>query len=186
MKKFSFFIAAAICLLLCNATSSYAQTTQATTTLNVKLNALYSITVNQPTVEIDFNSGSDYLTGVTSTQADHITTFCNAAGGFVVSVKGDGDLTGPVGTDAIPLNSIKVTAANGTKTLSTDPTDYANKLALTTTNQTLFTSTVGTTQATFNVAYFADPTVAPTKYLYVPTDAPATYTGTITYTIAAP
>jgi capsular polysaccharide biosynthesis protein len=62
-------------------------TPTATVNLNVKLNAIQSITASASIVDLEYKTIEDYNTGVKSPQVDHLTVY--STGGFVVKVASD-------------------------------------------------------------------------------------------------
>lgn len=134
-----------------------------------------SITVNNPTVNLNFSTAADYTGGVHSGAAtnDHITVSSNT--GFSVNVKGSGNLVN--GSNSIPLGTIVVTPSNGSQTISPSPTYTATSGGLSTSNQTIITSATSTTSAKFNIDYYAS---GGSDYVGVPA---GTYSATVTYSI---
>ncbi|MEJ5964306.1 hypothetical protein [Pedobacter immunditicola] len=146
------------------------------TTLNVTLAATQSITVNNPTVALNFGSSANYLSGVNAEQADHLT-FASTSG-FTISASASGDLTGGTG-GAIPISTVKITPTPGSLDESLGGT--ATAIDLSTAVVPIYTSgtktTGGTTQASLDVDYRAS---GGTNYL----NRTGTFNSTITYTIA--
>lgn len=190
MKKFSFFIAAAICLLLCNATSSYAQTsttyTGPTTTLNVNLSDIESVLVNDATstVNLDFGTVAAYSTGVSSgALADHLQVVSTSPTGFVVSVAASQDLKN--GNDVtIPVGDILITTAAGSKSVASGGSiTPVTSQALSTTATQVLSADKGASDARFDVTYATDNTKLDDFVGKATNGNP--YTTTLTYTIVA-
>lgn len=149
-----------------------AQTTSSTT-LNVVLSSVQAIEVKESSVAINFTTSAHYSSGVSAAQANHITFASTDK--FNISVSAP-DLKGGVGGD-IPIStiSLKPTLASSVTTL-TAPT--ANDIAaLSSTPQTLFSSTSGTTEGKLDVTYKAS---GGSQYL----GKTGAYTSVITYSIA--
>lgn len=85
-------------------------------TLNVKLKPIQTLVVNniQTTVNLEYSSKEDYSTGVTSTNADHLSIY--STGGFEVKVKSAAaSMATTAGSKTIYANSIQITASAGSK-----------------------------------------------------------------------
>lgn len=134
-----------------------------------------SITVNNPTVTLDFSTAGNYISGVHSGSAtnDHITV--SSTSGFQVNVKGSGDLVN--GSSSIPLSSIIVTPSNGSQTIMPAPAYTATTGGLSTSDQTIISSTASTTSAKFDIDYYAQ---GGSNYIG---KTAGTYSATITYSI---
>lgn len=187
MKKVSFFIAAAICLLLCNVNSSFGQyVTPATATVNVILADVESIMIESATqtVNLNFSTAADYAGGVSSGALDsHLKVVSTSPTGFIVNVKAGGDQL-VNGTDNIPVADILLTSAAGTggAGLATGGTLTPHSdVSLTTADQAILSADKGTSDARFAITYATDPSKANDfvgKTL-------GTYTQTVTYSIVA-
>jgi len=178
MKKL--FIIAAVLITGFTINKASAQTTTGTTDLKVTLNAVQSITVNNPTVGLNFTNSADYLTGVNTTQENHLT-FASTSG-FSITAKAGTDLTGGTGND-IPVSTVTITPSTGTignppggtPTITASPLSKAAAVTIYSSPSTITSG--GTTQASLDVNYNAS---GGTNYL----NRTGTFTSTITYTIA--
>lgn len=169
-------------IILTALTTTFAQTS-APVTLNVKLNAIQSIVASAATVDLEYKNVSDYSTGVSSIQNDHLKVY--STGGFIVKVSSSvSDLTANKGTETIASSGITVVASKGTTTLSPI---YAPAVSLSQTIAPLITSTTGGVNENFKVVYSAAGGNAYINKFFKGTDAAAAtvYTTTVTYSIEA-
>ena len=147
MKKFILFAAvlfSAVSLVQAKGTP----TNEGKTELTVTLNPIQTITVDQTGVFLTYETREDYNDGVTSTQPDHLIVY--STGGFAVSVKskednllGDGDET-----KTIPSNTISVKASPAEGAILSPQSVVLSKGGA-----TLFSSTVGGADLSYNVEY---------------------------------
>ncbi|MHB9054560.1 MAG: hypothetical protein ACYC2P_00190 [Paludibacteraceae bacterium] len=150
-------------------------------TLNLKFHPVQSITVNpsQKIVDIEYVNADDYANGKSSgVLADHLTVF--STGGFVVSVKTDGDFQRASG-GSITAADVTVKAENGTGTAIGTFTD----VALSTTANTLITADDGGKSLMYNITYdnvSGGSNNYINKYVH-PDDPVSVYTAQVTYTI---
>lgn len=161
---------------LLSAKSTFAVTATATSTLNVVLTDVVSITVNpsSSTVSLNFGTSADYLNGVNSgVLADHLTVASTQS--FTVTVKSDGDLIN--GSESIPIADIGVTASAGTGSPVGTPGSVAS---LTTSDQSLITSSNPTLESKYSMQYSA---TGGADFIGL---TAGTYAATITYTVTAP
>lgn len=152
-------------------------------TLNLKFHPVQSITVNpsQKIVDIEYVNADDYANGKSSgVLSDHLTVF--STGGFVVSVKTDGDFLRADG-GSIPAGNVIVKAENGTGT--TIGTFTAATLSSTIANP-LITADEGGNKLSYNITYDNIVSGSNNNYInkYVRPDEPVSvYTAQVTYTI---
>jgi len=126
-------------------------TPTAAVNLNVKLNAIQSITANAASVDLVYNTIEDYNLGVESKQANHLTVY--STGGFTVKVKSSVEnLKANKGAEEIKASGITVTASKGATTLTAAYT--AVNLGLN--DAVLISSTKGGVSEKFNVDYKAE------------------------------
>lgn len=125
-------------------------TTSSDVTLNVILHKIQSIQVIGTTVDMNYESISDYEGGVTVNKTGHLSVF--SVGGFSVKVNSAlANLTSSA-TEKIEASSITVQASAGASTLGAAVT-YETAAALTPTPGLLFSSTKGGIAEKFDVAY---------------------------------
>ncbi|RZK15493.1 MAG: hypothetical protein EOO86_16610 [Pedobacter sp.] len=163
---------------------AFQQTASAQTdnaTLNIRLYPIQTITVNatQKLVNLDYKTTADYATGVSSTQADHLTVY--STGAFVVKVKSAGTtLQGQRST--IDASDVVITPIAGTTNQLANVTYNARNLS--NSDQPIITSTTGSVNKNFNITYKAS---GADKYVdkYFKTENPTVYTTVVTYTIEA-
>lgn len=191
MKKIIFLFTLSLGLFLGGTAVSHAQSdTTGTTTLNVILHPAISIKVNDPTVTLNMITPNDYANGKDTTLLGHLTVV--STGGFSVKVKADGPLTS--GSNTIPISDIQVSGAASSTNPATNgmalPSGtFTNNLALSTSNQTLFsTTTSGTSGSDIDVKYRAvgGPNFTNALQSISVPQTDQTFTATITYTITAP
>ncbi|NKI28221.1 hypothetical protein HCG49_16835 [Arenibacter sp. 6A1] len=179
-------ILAIVALLIGFAVTAQTETETASdnVTLNVNLHAIQSITVNasQKTVDLDYKTTTDYATGVTLAQADHLSVY--STGGFQVYVKAAGtELTNASQINGdIAASDIKITATNGSAPIA----DVDNKatVSLTDSDQSILSTTKGAVNKNVNITYEA---AGGDTYVdkYIAGQKPTTYTTQLTYTITA-
>lgn len=111
------------------------------------------ISVDNSTVNLVFSTVDDYTHGVHSGDAtkDHLTI--GSTSGFQVVVKGTGDLSN--GDHIIALNCIHIIPTDGSDILGLTPNYFSTSNGLSTTDQTIITSTSGAASAKFDIDYFA-------------------------------
>ena len=157
MKKFILFAAilfSAVSFVKADGTDASSTTSEGETKLTVKLMPIQTITINQSSVELLYDSEDKYKTGVTLTQNDHFKVY--STGGFTVGVKSAEDVLTGVGVgnteNKISAKTITVQASKGTG--STDLNiGTPSSVALSEGGNTLFTSDKGGADLQFNVEY---------------------------------
>ena len=164
-----------------NALYSAEPTNSATTTLNIKLNPIQTITVGQPSVDLLYATTENYLDGVSSKkQVGHLTVF--STGGFIVNVNSvDEFFQNPTNNSAEPIavSDVTVKATKG---------EVSYEAQLSKTGTELISSDTGGNSLKYDVVY--DNTAGAGKYLVSHFDKNAgaaqnIFTTTVTYTIAA-
>lgn len=154
-------------------------------TLNIVLKPIQTITIDptQKVVNLTYDTKDKYADGVSRTYADHIEVF--STGGFIINVKGSGNLTNSkISTQSIPLSDVSITASNGSNT--TGNFTYPIVRLSTTNNKTLISSNSGGRNLKYNVTY--DNSLATgdryiNKYFNSESNE-SVYTTTLTYTIS--
>ena len=129
----------------------------ATATLNVKLAAVQSITINSmPIVDMEYNLSTDYSgAGVEATAIDHLKVV--SSGGFVISVSVPSEEISASSspTEKILASGIKIVASYGTG--NNDGSTFEPLAPLTTgtttTGEVLLTSTTGGASKLYTVKY---------------------------------
>jgi hypothetical protein len=173
-----YFFQIAVAFVMCSATTIVHSQITASAPISVILGTGETLTLNTSNINLDFNSMSAYLNGVHSgndVTRNHVSVFCNVP--FTISVKASGDLTN--GSLTIPVNTITLTSSNGTQTMGFEPTYFP--ITLSTSYQTIITSTVATGSANFNIDYFA---AGGSSYMNkTSTGNNETYSTTLTYTL---
>ena len=114
-KKFFSVAALIICGMVCvssanaNTSSGGTSPTSEPVTVNIKFTPIQSITVNpdQTTVDLEYKTVTDYANGVSEKRKDHLTVF--STGGFVVSVKSNGNFEKQGGSGASSIDASDVT-----------------------------------------------------------------------------
>ncbi len=164
-------VVAFTCLVMgFNTTRLGAQPNTATATMTINLSNVLQLTVNTPTVGLNFATAANYNNGVTSVVNNQVTVGCNRA--YSISVKTAGpNLTS--GANTIPVSNISVRTtglAVGTPRIIA---------ALSTTDQSLVTGLPAAMAQSVNVQYST--TAGNTAFLK-PAGA---YTTTITFTAIA-
>ncbi len=143
--------------------------------LSVALTNLSALTLNTGanTASLNFNSASSYQNGVSLTQSGALNAFCNQA--YHISVIASQNLKN--GTYSIPISNVTVdaTPSTGGSGITTPAT------ALSTSSQTIITSTAGSLSQNFDLLYYT--AAANSAFLGMPS---GTYTTTLTYTITSP
>jgi hypothetical protein len=152
--------------------SNYANS--GTTTVNINLSAIQAILVNDDQVNLNYTTLDDYNQGVEITKANHLTVY--SVGGFVVKVKSNGDFIGTNGS-SIDAADVIITATPG------DPFAFGTftSVTLSTTAETLITSSTGGFAKNYNVNYSTK--VAGEAFAYAGKEG-GTYTAVVTYNIA--
>ena len=112
-----------------------------------------SISVNNSTVDLVFSTVADYTNGVHSGDATKDHLIVGSTSGFQVVVRGTGDLSN--GNHVIALNSIHIIPTDGSDILGLSPNYSPTSNGLSTTDQTIITSTSGVVSAKFDIDYFA-------------------------------
>jgi len=130
---------------------AFAQVTPtAAVNLNVKLNAIQSITTSATAVDLVYNTIEDYNLGVKSNLANHLTVY--STGGFIVKVKSSVEnLKANKGTEEIESSGIIITASGGATTLS----PIYTPVNLGTTSSELISTTKDGISEKFNIEYKA-------------------------------
>lgn len=143
--------------------------TSGNVTLNVVLTDVIALTVNDPTVALNFATATDYQQGLTVAKASHLTVTSNRA--YDLKVKANGDLI--AGAITIPVSNVKVrsttTAGMGTVT----------PISLSTTDQTLAANATAAILKSVSVEYS---TVANNEAF---AKAAGTYTAVLVYSVVA-
>lgn len=175
----SFLLSLSVIVLSLVGKSAFAQTDNAT--LNIRLYPIQTITVNptQKTVDLDYKTTTDYTNGVSLAQADHLTVY--STGAFIVKVKSAASTL--TGTKAnIDANDVSISPLAGTSNQLANATYTPANLS--STDQTIISSTTGSVNKNFNITYKA---AGAQKYVdkYFKTENPTVYTTTVTYTIEA-
>lgn len=144
-----------------------------TTTLNINITNQAAIIVNNPTAALSFSLPSHYQLGRQLTHTNALQAFSNIP--YSISVRASQALTS--GSNTIPVNNVLITPTlpSPLGTISLTPVN------LSTTNQTIVSSTTATLQQLFNISY----TTAAGNLAFIGKPA-GTYTTTLTYTITAP
>lgn len=173
MKKilrFAFFMTISLTGLVASAQDSKT----ASTTLNVKLGAVYNMTVGAATVEIGMASAADFQNGKEST-AQVLTV--NASNGYDVTVQTSGaNLL--FGSETIPVSTIDIK----TSITGVAPTDATLKSTpLSSTANTIISKTTGEITRAYNIVYAISAANA-SAYL---NKTAGTYTTTVTYSLVA-
>lgn len=188
-KKFFSVAALIICGMVCvssaNANTSSGGTSARSepVTVNIKFTPIQSITVNpdQSKVNLEYNSVNDYELGVSQKKENHLTVF--STGGFVVSVKSDGNFKkqGGSGASSIDASDVRIEAERGSETELGNFTS----VTLSESEKALITSAKGGNKLNYNITY-NNKAGANYKYIdmYFDDDATSVYTATVTYTIA--
>lgn len=143
----------------------------ASVTLRITLADIKSISVNasSSTVNLQFNSLSDFQSGVSVNEASQLNVFSSGAYKISVSAKGDFVSTSS-STNTLSSSAVKVSLAS-----SEAVTTYSN-VALSTTNQLVAQSSTGTLKTNYDVSYSASVPDYANK-------AAGTYETVVTYTI---
>jgi len=113
------------------------------TKLQVELTSIQTIEVANKPVVLSYKTKEDYMSGVSTTETDHLRIF--STGGFTVKVGAKGDLIGNEGK-TIEAEGISVRLGSA---ISSVPTDVFLK----TDPQVLFTSDKGAANEKFSVIY---------------------------------
>lgn len=171
-------------------TASPATAATATATVNVRLHPIQTIIVNSANqnVNLDYNNEADYANGVSASQADHLTIY--STGAFAVTVKSNSEtLTSDADVPAekkkdIDASDIFVRAGAGTtRPLNANGVTYNNAVSLSTSEATLFSSTIGGVNRNVNVNYTAKGDANSYVNKYFKAQTPTVYSTTVTYTI---
>lgn len=150
--------------------SDYTQS--GTTIVNIKLNPMQAIVVNHDVVNLEYTTLEDYNDGVATLKENHLTVY--SVGGFIVNVKSNGDFEN--GSNSIPASDVKITATPA----GVSPGDFS-PVTLSTTENSLITSTTGGFEKNYNVNYSNK--VAGDAFAYAAKEG-GTYTAVVTYDIA--
>lgn len=134
LKNFCFKTMAILGLVLIISTKSNAQTT---TKVNINISPLLSIKVNDAEVNLDFNTTDDYLNGVTTPMANHLTV--SSILPYTINVKAEGNTFNGTTTSSntIDIGVLKIGITNTTSELGVAP---ATPITLTNTAQPLVTN----------------------------------------------
>jgi len=178
--KIKFYTVVLAIAMLTGIQASYAEGDQTSdnVTLNVTLEQVQSISVNtnQKTVNLVFQSASDYQDGVSSTQVDHLNVSSTTS--FQVKVTALGDLSNSTSGDAIPVSTITVTPTVSSG-YSGPAEETLTGTSLSTSDQGIINSgTNGTVETHYDVEYKAS---GGENYI---NKSVGTYTTTVTYTIS--
>lgn len=172
-------------LLLAASAFSNQAFAQSDVTLNVRLHPIQTIVVKpaQNVVNLDYVTTTDYASGVTLDQNDHISIY--STGAFAVKVKSSTPTLESThsGVSAnINSSDLKITPSLGTGNQITG--SVLNTVSLSTTPQVLISNTVGGIDKNFNISYAA---AGAGSYVnkYFNVESPTVYTTTVTYTIEA-
>ena len=170
IKQFGRLLALSALLLSFSTVQSVAQTTSsATPTLSAVLTDVISLTASVSSVQIKFQTASDYNTGVTQTATNQLSVTSNKP--YTLQVRASGDLSNGQATPiTIPISSVGVTANWAGGATGTVP-------SITTTAQTIL-GTAAATQAQ-NISTTYSVTSANAVNFLKPA---GTYTTTLTYT----
>lgn len=165
--------------------ATFAQTPSDNVTLNVKLNPIQTLVVNnaQKAVDLEYRNVSDYASGVSSLQEDHLKIY--STGAFAVSVESaDNNMkrSSAGKTETIASSTIHVVASEGSTAKLTGAT--LGDVSLSTTPTRLISSAIGGVNKNFNITYKG---LGANGYVnnYFNDETPTVYTTTVTYTIAA-
>ncbi|MBN9299469.1 MAG: hypothetical protein J0I41_20885 [Filimonas sp.] len=154
--------------------------TSGTTTLNVKLNDALSITVNDPTVLLQFVTTADYQNGVSVTMPSHLTVSSNQA--YTLNVKTAAATLAGTGANVATLNAsiVSVQLDNPVAQALGGTANTVNSLS--STNQPILSSATAVINKNVNIKYAIPSSVSSTsQVLGKPAD---TYSTTVTYTIS--
>ena len=153
---------------------------ESSVTLNVKLNPVQSIVVqNNETVDLEYNSLSEYNLGVSSdVLANHLKV--TTAGAFKIDVEAV-NLNSTGTTDVIEANTIQIIATDGDNVL--EDADYTAEFFLGNTDKTLISTTKGGLEKTFSIEYKGK---GGYDYLekFMNPETGTVYTTQVTYTIS--
>lgn len=155
MKKFILFAAilfSAVSLVKADGTVVPSTSSEGKTELTVKLMPIQTITINQSSVQLLYDTEAKYKAGVTLPQEDHFKVY--STGGFTVNVNSTADLLeGEGNTDkTIDASTITVEAKSGTNSSNLVLTGVT-AVPLSKEGSTLFTSDRGGVDLNFNVDY---------------------------------
>lgn len=125
------------------ATTAYSQIGSASTTLTVTIAEVYSIEVNQASVNIPINQVSHFVDGNSSENINHITL--TATGGYNVTAKALTNITGT--TESIDISKLGITIADN------GGADIITNLPLSLSEQTIITETNGNLERNLDVEY---------------------------------
>lgn len=151
--------------------------------LNIILRPIQTITINpaQKNVNLIYDTKDKYADGVSRTYTDHIEVF--STGGFIINIKGDGNLANSKNTtQLISLSDISVTASN--ESTVTGNSVYTT-VTLSDENQTLISSTSGGRELKYSITYNNNLDIKD-KYInkyFNSDDNQSVYTTILTYTI---
>jgi hypothetical protein len=152
---------------------------QQTVTLNVRLKPIQTLLVNttQKIVNLDYATKDDYLNGVSSNNADHLSIY--STGGFQVKVK-SASAALQNGSKNIQANTIQIKATAGSEPIA--GAQYAQGLLSASNETTLVTSAIGGVDKKINIEYKG---AGANAYLdnYIAGQIPTVYTTELTYTI---
>lgn len=187
MKTNKLFLASLLLIigLMC-VNGAMSQTATDNVTVNLMFKPIQTILVNpaQKSVNIVYETESDYSAGKTSDiQTDHLSVY--STGGFAVSVKANGDFKRTEG-GTIPVSDVKVIADMGSTALGGETVN--TKALSASTAETIISSDKGGTALKYNITYDNTPAGGSNSYIdkYVsPDDPESIYTATITYEIVA-
>lgn len=186
MKKFILFAAilfSAVSFVKADGTDASSTTSEGKTKLTVKLMPIQTITINQSSVELLYDTEDKYKTGVTLLQSDHFKVY--STGGFTVGVKSAEDVLTGVGVGntekKISAETITVQASKGTGSTDLD-IGTPSAIALSKAGSTLFSSDKGGVDLQFNVKYVGGTLKDYFDKLFNGSDA-SVFETTVTYSI---
>lgn len=152
---------------------------QQNVTLNVRLKPIQTLVVNnaQKVVNLDYVTKDDYVNGVSSVNADHLSIY--STGGFQVKVK-SANAALQNGAKNIQANTVQIKASAGSEAVN--GAQYAQNIQLSATETTLVTSPNGGVDKKISIEYKG---AGANAYLdnYIAGQAPTVYTTELTYTI---
>lgn len=176
-----------IAILIITSTISVAQLESSgstgSVTLSLRLSPIQTLFVNsaQKSIDLVYTDASDYKSGVTSEQKDHLKVF--STGAFSVNVHSESDdIKRSDGDESISAHTLKVKAAPGASNALSNAT--VNEVSLSSTATNLISSGVGGVDRNFNIIYSG---MGADAYVnkYYDHESPTVYSTTVTYTIEA-
>jgi len=165
--------------------ATFAQTSSATTTLNVNLSPLQTIEVNNSVVNLNYSTKDHYKNGVTEKRDNHLTVY--STGGFEVRVKAETDamnLGGAATNGQMETSKISVKASEGSTNVL-GGSAYAGDVPLGANDKTLFSNKTGGVDKNFAVTYQGAGGDAFVNNYNNKGVGASVYTTTVTYSIVA-